>query len=193
MAEFNKAFEITMGHEGRYANNPNDNGGETYKGVARKFWPAWSGWKAIDAIKDKYGTSASVINKYAGSDKDLQSAIRSFYKTNFWDVYNLDKVTDQAIAEEMFDTGVNMGIAIESKFLQRALNLTNNNQKLYKDLLVDGVIGPVTIGTLNNHPNKRLVLNILNIMQGARYIEIAEKNQTQEMFMNSWISRVKVA
>lgn len=190
MADFNKAFEITMGHEGGYANNPNDNGGETYKGVARKFWPKWEGWKAIDAIKSKYGASAAIINKHAGTDAALQKAIKSFYKTNFWDVYSLDKVNDQAIAEEMFDTGVNMGIKVEAEFLQRALNLTNNNGKLFKDLFVDGDIGPITLGVLNNHPNKKLVLKILNVMQGARYIDIAERNKTQEMFINSWFSRV---
>lgn len=193
MGDFNIAFQITMGHEGGYANSKIDNGGETYKGVARNFWPKWEGWIAIDDIKAKYGSSAAIINKYAGSDINLQAAIKTFYKVNFWDVYSLDRVTDQAIAEEMFDTGVNMGVPVQSKLLQKALNLTNLNQKTFKDLTVDGNIGPVTLGVLNNHPNKKLVLKILNVLQGARYISIAEHNPSQEMFINSWFSRVSLA
>lgn len=40
MADFDKAHLEVMGNEGGYANNPVDAGGETYKGIARKFWPA---------------------------------------------------------------------------------------------------------------------------------------------------------
>lgn len=192
MADFNKAFLITMGHEGGYANHPADRGGETYKGVARRFWPNWAGWKAIDNIKAKHGSNAEIINRHAEKDVVLQNAIRAFYKANFWDVYNLDGVNNQEIAEEMFDTGVNIGVPVQSRLLQRALNLANQNQRLYKDLVIDGKIGPVTLGVLNRHPNQKLVLKILNVLQGARYIDIAEKNPTQEVFINSWFSRVSI-
>jgi len=37
--------------EGGHANDPDDGGGETYRGIARKFWPQWAGWKIIDAAK----------------------------------------------------------------------------------------------------------------------------------------------
>ena len=48
MAIFNSAFQITMGNEGGYANNPADSGGETYKGIAKNYWPNWEGWTAVD-------------------------------------------------------------------------------------------------------------------------------------------------
>lgn len=51
MADFNKAHLEVMGNEGGYANNPADSGGETYKGIARKFHPAWPGWKMVDDLK----------------------------------------------------------------------------------------------------------------------------------------------
>jgi lysozyme family protein len=35
MAEFKTAFEVTMKAEGGYVNDPDDPGGETYKGSAR--------------------------------------------------------------------------------------------------------------------------------------------------------------
>ena len=43
MANFDEAFALTMKSEGGYANNPNDTGGETYKGVSRKNHPKWNG------------------------------------------------------------------------------------------------------------------------------------------------------
>jgi lysozyme family protein len=55
MAHFKTAYALTMGHEGIYSNNPKDRGGETYKGIARKFHPSWEGWKAIDRMKNKPG------------------------------------------------------------------------------------------------------------------------------------------
>ena len=50
MADFNQAFDITMGHEGGYANNKLDTGGETYRGVSRNNWPDWEGWRLIDRL-----------------------------------------------------------------------------------------------------------------------------------------------
>src|ERR1035441_4044145 len=51
VADFNAAHQQVMGNEGGYANNPADAGGETYKGIARKFWPQWCGWKYVDGVK----------------------------------------------------------------------------------------------------------------------------------------------
>jgi lysozyme family protein len=48
MADLTTAYESTMKAEGGYVNNPQDPGGETYKGIARKFNSKWDGWIAID-------------------------------------------------------------------------------------------------------------------------------------------------
>lgn len=45
---FLKSYDILIKHEGGYVNDPDDKGGETYKGIARKFNPDWKGWKIID-------------------------------------------------------------------------------------------------------------------------------------------------
>ena len=52
MAIFEPAFKLLILHEGGYANNKNDIGGETYRGIARNYWPKWVGWKLIDHIKE---------------------------------------------------------------------------------------------------------------------------------------------
>lgn len=40
MADFQESFRIAMGHEGGYSKDPDDAGGETYKGISRKFNPS---------------------------------------------------------------------------------------------------------------------------------------------------------
>ena len=51
MANFQQAFQHTAAAEGGYSNNPKDKGGETYRGIARKYWPDWAGWIIVDEYK----------------------------------------------------------------------------------------------------------------------------------------------
>ncbi len=187
MASFEIAFKITGGHEGGYANNPLDRGGETYCGIARKFFPKWGGWPIIDSNK-KFRNFPNVL---AGDD-NLTALVRAFYKENFWNALRLDDVANQPIANELYDTGVNMGTGAAALFLQRVLNVTNRSERDYADLQLDGRIGPATIKILNAHTRPTQVLKLLNCLQGTRYIDICERNPSQEVFMNSWASRVNL-
>lgn len=189
MANFYTAYKITMAHEGGYANDPVDRGGETWKGVARNFWPKWEGWIIVDQVKASKPTN---LNQALSARGDLQKLVEVFYKSNFWDVNRLDDVVNQNIANEMFDIGVNMGVGTAAKFLQEALNLCNRNQVTYPDLLVDGQIGPVTLGVLNNKANVVTVFNTLNLLKGERYINIMRKSPDQEKFWNGWVSRIEI-
>lgn len=192
MANFNTAFEKTMGHEGGYSNHPNDTGGETYKGVARKANPQWTGWKFIDEIKSKVGVSPTAVNKAALDNAALQRAVEGIYKRLYWDANKLDNIKYQDIAEELFDTGVNMGTGLAAKFLQEALNLCNKNGRNYPDIVVDGKIGNITLNTLNNKANQKVIFNTLNLLQGERYLSIMRRNKTQEVFWEGWLKRVLV-
>jgi lysozyme family protein len=58
MADFEIAYGETELREGGYVNDPVDRGGETHRGVARKFHPDWSGWKIIDQIKQDHQLDA---------------------------------------------------------------------------------------------------------------------------------------
>lgn len=185
MAEFKTAYLETMKVEGGYANHPKDRGGETWKGIARNYHPNWPGWQIIDSFKNKPGFET---NLYASNA--LQQQVLIFYKQVFWDKMRLDEVKNQEIAMEMFDTGVNCGQEVAVRFLQRSLNVTNRNQQDYSNIQVDGQMGPMTLKAVNNHPRIKQVFKLMNALQGNRYLEICEHNESQEIFMTSWLSRV---
>lgn len=187
MADFKQAYQITMGHEGTYANDPDDSGGETWKGVARKRHPGWGGWVTIDAAKKQPGFPDSLKG-----NPQLELHVRAFYKENFWNRLSLDAIQDQRIANELFDTGVNCGTGVAALFLQRALNVTNRAGKDYPNLVLDGSIGPKTVAVLNTHRRPADVLKTLNILQGAKYIEICENKESQEKWFSGWLTRVEL-
>lgn len=200
MANFDLAYLVTMGHEGLYSNDPRDRGGETWKGIARTMHPDWPGWVLVDSVKKQAARNnlAAELNKV----DELEACVQLFYETLFWKANKLDEITDQEIANEVFDTGVNQGARTAAMYLQEALNLLNNNQKHYSDLKVDGAIGPQTLKAYHaymftaNFPgrsgfrNVHTLLKALNFFQLQRYIEICEKTPGQEVYFYGWVNRV---
>lgn len=176
MANFDEAFKLTGHNEGGYANNPNDHGGETYAGIARKFWPNWSGWLIIDDYKQKH--SITGINTYLKSNAIIQSAIAHFYKLNFWDINKLDLIKDQQLANNVYDFGVNSGVGKAAKTLQKVIGVTQ-----------DGIIGPKTIAA-TNAGDAKAIYERYNEARKTFYNSLA-MNPGQHQFLNSWMSRIK--
>lgn len=188
LTSFEAAYQVVMKHEGGYANNPDDTGGETYCGISRRFHPDWAGWKHIDSIKVRSGeiknnTIFGVLSEY----------VKKFYKINYWDKIYCDVITDFTLAADMFDTAVNCGTAAAGKFLQRTLNVLNNRQHYWDDIKVDGVIGARTIQTLQSAylaGKASLVHTTYTVIRGAYYIDIMERRESQEQFAVAWLSRL---
>jgi lysozyme family protein len=190
MADFDEAYDITLNHEGGYSNDVIDAGGETYKGISRKYHPNWLGWSIIDESKLKSNFPHNLRD-----NNKLNSIIRLFYKENYWNLFWGDDIPNQRIANEMFDTGVNMGIGRAVKYLQKGLNLLNRNQKNYPDIVEDGAFGPNTISTLNKYldiDDELFLLKIMNLCQGMHYMDYMTKSPTQERFARGWLSRVSI-
>ena len=194
MAQFKPAFDKTLIAEGRWSDQIDDPGGETMNGVSRVFFPSWSGWAFVDSIKVD---GAPQFDKLTPAQKtSLDTAVEEFYRKNFWNRIQGDRIPDslQAIAEELFDTAVNMGVNVSIIFLQEALNALNRNWELYQDIIVDGIMGGGTLNALkvfdNNKREMAFLLKITNILQGHRYLAITQKNPIQKKFIRGWIERV---
>lgn len=122
MANFNTEYNKVILAEGGYVNDRDDAGGETYLGISRKHNPTWKGWVFVDKLKKKYYTNKELtaalknnnsVNKYA----------KELYKTKYWDVMNLDDISSQKIAHQMFDIAVNSGISNSVKIMEEVLKL----------------------------------------------------------------------
>ena len=187
MALFKIGYELTSINEGGYANDADDKGGETYKGISRNSHPNWVGWIAIDSIKKSNpGITKAALNKILAEDLDLQKRVHDFYNAIFWDTLRLDEIFEQDLANELYDTGVNFGGSRAIKMIQEACNLTRSDIQLE----VDGKIGSNTIKAINTHPNPKLLFKMTNVLQGEAYIEIWRRDPTQEKFIKGWFNRV---
>ena len=188
MAEFDVAYAKTSAYEGGYAKDPIDRGGETYRGIARVRHPGWVGWQRIDAHKRK-----RAFPKSLDADRALQAKVRAFYRSVFWDRCRGDELADQALADELYDSAVNLGVRRAVRFLQSSLNLLNRNQRDYADLIEDGWFGSKTLAALDallrKDRNSEALVKLMNIQQGARYVEIMAANPAQERFARGWIRR----
>ncbi|HDS6520211.1 TPA: glycoside hydrolase family 108 protein [Klebsiella oxytoca] len=174
-------FNSILGKEGGYVNNPNDKGGPT-------------NWGITQAVARAHG--------YSGDMRDLtrQQAL-DILSADYWygPRFDLVATVSTSIATELCDTGVNMGPSVQVKWFQRWLNVFNNQQKLYPDLIADGQIGPRSINALKSYLNTRgkegeeVLLRALNCSQGQRYLELAEQRPANESFVYGWVKeRVKL-
>lgn len=189
MSYFLDAYTTTLHHEGGYVNDPDDRGGETYKGISRIYNPTWNGWSVIDQLKNK-----SDFPQCLECDNILQDSVKKFYKIKYFDDYRGDEMP-QGLAMEMFDTSVNMGVGRAITFLQTTLNVLNRNQQLYPDMVEDGSYGPTTHKCLNSYlqtDTVDLLCKVMNVLQGNHYINYMKKSPVQEKYARGWFERVDI-
>ena len=172
MADFAPAFAATMKAEGGYVNDPQDPGGETYKGVARKMNSKWEGWTLVDMAKKEKNFPANLDSNTA-----LQEKIKAFYETNYWDKVRGDDIADQNIAESIFDFAVNAGPISSAKLAQITVGAEP-----------DGVIGPITLQKINAD-DPRAFLALFALHKIARYVSICERRKESKKFFFGWIKR----
>lgn len=167
MTNFDLAFKEIIAIEGTATtNDPTDKGGLTKYGISKKAFP-----------------NVDIANLTLDKAKKI-------YQDNYWKTSNINLDSfDYKIALELFDIGVNQGIVTAAKKLQRALNLMNRNEKDFPDLMLDGNAGQKTISAYKK-VNKDVLLKVLNGFQFMTYVEITERDKTQEKFFNGWMIRV---
>lgn len=186
MADFSKAHPKLALAEGLYSDDPDDSGGETVRGIARAFWPRWSGWSIVDAAKREPGFPGNLKAKPA-----LTAAVQAFYRENFWDRFSLDEL-DQALAFELFEQAVNLGEGRMVKHLQQVLNALNHQNTFGVDLVEDGAFGPKTLQRLRlavGDGRSRALQYGVNGLQCAHYIGLGLSNPGKRKYTGGWLAR----
>lgn len=180
MASFDVAYRITERNEGGYANNPKDRGGETYKGVARRFHPNPDIWNYVDQIKSQVPQGpgyVSRLNKQLSQCQPLQVGIYRFYKYEFWDKNNLSLVSDQNVANRIYDMTVNAG-GNAIKLVRRVIGTREGT-----------TLGPEHVRVINTIEGGQLVGRLKDAMANY-YKAIVDKNPSQGVFLVGWLSRL---
>ena len=170
MTAFTKALKKVLASEGGYVNDPDDPGGETYKGISRRYWPKWGGWKYID--KKHW----NIANSY----------VANFYYHKFWHPLKCNYLQEE-LATFLFDSGVNLGKKPAIKLLQETYNVYRESGQPGL-LKVDGIIGPLTIKALNSMKVQKFVNQCIEA-RIVLYFMKCEKLRVKYKYLRGWVIR----
>lgn len=159
--------------EGGYVNDVNDPGGATNHGVT-------------EAVAREHG--------YKGSMQMLPKELASqiYYEDYIVKPGFLPMVDIQpAVAEELVDTGVNVGPSRPSRWFQQTLNSLNRGGKDFPQINVDGRIGPATINAYKALEKVRgkvlaceLTIKLLDSYQAQHYVSLSH----MPTFTPGWVA-----
>ena len=164
MAQFTIAVELLLLQEGGY--NPKDAGnagcanfGITQRWMYNLVYPLLTWENAGHAVKSLSRSQAITL-----------------YKIHMWDRYSMGGIQNQTVTNALLNAMVNMGEQTAVKILQRVLKVK-----------ADGVIGPITLTTLNRSAPQDL-LPLWKITLANRYRAIAAKKPGSPL--KSWLRRL---
>lgn len=162
MSDFTKAVEYTLGIEGGFVDNPNDNGGATNWGITR-----------------------SELGHYLGRDAtyaEIKALTREqaipIYEKFYWNILRLGEIKSQMIATAIFDIGVNRGTNASARYAQAVAKIS-----------VDGILGTASIQALNLCEEETFILRFIHVVKTG-YVNICRSNPTQLEFLDGWLERV---
>lgn len=180
MADIEKAMKILMGLE---FNNPENalhrnktESGYTYMGIYQKAHPKWEGWKIVLEYIERY-KNIKVASKNLYSNEHLTDLVNLFYKKAFWDKANLDSVTSQKIADEIFIFGVNAGMPTAIKTAQKLVKINP-----------DGDVGEKTIAVLNSF-DENVFDAEYDLLEQKHYTILIGRNPKLKIYANGWRNR----
>lgn len=156
MANFNDAIVKTLAKEGgaKFTDIAGDRGGATKYGISQAAYP-----------------NVDIRNL-------TEQQARDIYKRDYWDRVRGDDLTSQLIAENLFDTAVNMGVRTASRLAQSMLNISP----------ADGIIGSASLGVINKQDEKDFIIHFTLVKIGY-YANLCNKDRTQSKFLLGWVNR----
>ena len=141
-----------------YDDDPNDTGGRTCMGLLQREYNA-------------YRKSLGVETRDVWLIDDAE--IRTIYRRQYWDALRCDDLPP-GVDFAVFDSGVNCGIGMGARFLQRALGVKS-----------DGHIGMVTLSTVKEHANlPELVSDIIEARRAYHRV-----CKTAKYHLEGWLRR----
>lgn len=153
---FQNCLKFTLLSEGGWESNSHDPGGDTMEGITLTVYREW---------RNDPHTTAEQLHNISAAD------VSAIYQQNYWDKVQGDQLLS-GVDLSVFDMQVNAG-SNSGKILQAIVGV-----------VVDGVIGPVTIAATNAIDPVTLI-NQLALHQAAFYRSLS----TFKYFGAGWINR----
>jgi len=175
-AQLDIAMQDLDRKEGRHANHAADLGGETYRGISRRFHPDWPGWAALEA----------------GDQARADELVDEFYLERYWLRVGGPQLRSQQIANELFEQAVHQSPRRAVRRLQRVLNALNAGGERWHDIAVDGKWGNWTANALNDALQQGYedeLWHALNALHLVYLLDRIEDDPSQEAFAVGWFRR----
>ena len=180
MADFSKVFSASSAAGSGYA--AISEGAEIYRGIDRRFHPAWDGWPIVDALKFA-ASDENELQSTLAQNKKLGEKARNWFKQMYWDRFSGDLVPNQEVAAELFEASVELGVGRAVNCLQKSLNLLNAGRSEQACIVEDGRLGQETVDALEaclKIDGASCVRNVMRILQTLYYIGRLKKNPGQD-------------
>ena len=137
MAKVELLLPIILKWEGGFVNDPIDSGGATNMGVTLDTYKMY---RKVHKLKPP---TISDLKKI--TDDEVLAILKEFY----WDKMRADEINNQSIANLCVNTLWGSGTSY-IRTIQGVLCVKQ-----------DGVVGPVTLAAINNHPNQKILFQKL--------------------------------
>jgi len=118
------------------------------------------------------------ISQYLCKDSTAINYVKQIYRKLFWSRIKGDKIANQKITNVIFAQAVNLGVKKAVKILQKCL-----------DVKQDGIIGNITLTTLNNADISKLI-ECLKEEYKKYYCEIVKSKPYLAINLAGWHNRV---
>lgn len=168
MADIRILAPFIQSWEGGFANDPDDSGGATMKGVTIATYTEY--------CRRKGKPTPTVADLKRISEQEWLDVL----KTMFWDPWQADKIKSQGIANICVNWGWGSGVKTAIKAVQTCLGLK-----------ADGVVGPQTLAALNKSSvsyRPVFTFNRIKAERAAALLQIA-KRKNNAKFLNGWLRR----
>ena len=173
MSCFNQAIIVILKHEGGFSNHDADPGGATNFGISLRWLKSQGMYGDLDDDGDVDIDDIKAI--------DIETATRMYHE-KWWNKYHYDRFKDCDIATKVFDMSVNMGGNRAHRILQQAINSLGGN------LIIDGIVGPITMKSANIE-DPEILLDEIRGEQKRFYLRLISKRPSMSVFRKGWIRR----
>lgn len=177
MADFSKAIQVILKHEGGFVDHKSDPGGATNYGVSLRLLKKLGDYGDIDCDGDVDVDDIKSLT---------EEKSKEVYKRVFWDANHYDEIEDDRVATKVFDIAVNAGPATAARVIQKSTNVLH-----MEDLIkVDGNLGPKSFAAINACDSHDLLMKMVGF-QKTYYTSLCDKNPNLSAFLKGWLHRAE--